>query len=313
MQINVTLNHLQAFVATAEQQSFRAAATELGLSQPAVTARIQQLEARLGLPLFHRTTRSVELTAEGERLLATARRLVGDFRGMLEEMRQDATLQRGRVTVAAPPSVTATVLPRAMAAFHRDFPGIEIILRDVPSDQAIELLGQGAADLAILSDLPPGCELVFEPLFEDEVLAVLPKRHALARRAPVPLAALGALPLLVPPRGPTLRAAIERVFAAAGIPFRPAHEALSPSTLVGLVEAGCGVAFVPRLYVGRFDFTHCRLLPIAGRPLVRRMGLVRRPTRSEAPASAGFRAFLGRTLRHPEQTATPPVRRGRPA
>jgi LysR family carnitine catabolism transcriptional activator len=293
---DVSLNHLLALAEVAEHRSFRAAAAALHLSQPAVTARIKALEERLGIPLFHRTTRSVQPTAEGERLLATAIRLIGDLRAALEEMRQEATLSRGRVTVVAPPSVAAMLLPRAMAEFRGDYPGIEVVPLDMPSDRAIGLLAQGGADLGILSDLPPDAGLSFEPVFEDEIVAVLPRAHPLTKRRMVSLAALSLVPLLVPPRGPTLRTAIEDAFASAGLGWRPAQEALSPPTLIGLVEAGFGATFLPMLYAPRFDLSGCRLLRIEGRQLVRRMGIARRADRAEAPAGAALRAFLHRRL-----------------
>lgn len=293
---DVSLNHLMALSAVAEHRSFRAAAAALHLSQPAVTARIKALEERIGVPLFHRTTRFVRPTAEGERLLASATRLIGDLRAALEEMRQEATLSRGRVTVAAPPSVASTLLPRVMTEFRADYPGVEVVPLDVRSDTVIGLLAQGGADLGILSDLPPDAALSFEPAFDDEILAVLPRSHPLARCHAIGLAALAGLPLLVPPRGPTLRSAIEDAFAAAGLPWHLAHEAFSPLTLVGLAEAGFGATFLPTLYVPRFNLSGCRLLRIEGLPLVRRMGIARRADRAEAPSVATLRAFMLRRL-----------------
>ncbi|QJW83351.1 LysR family transcriptional regulator [Ramlibacter terrae] len=104
----LNLNHLPAFLAVAEHCSFRAAAQRMHISQSALSVQIRQLERMLGVPLFHRTTRSVNLTAEGQRLQAVARRATEELGQIAMELREDAQLQRGVVNVAVLPSLAAT-------------------------------------------------------------------------------------------------------------------------------------------------------------------------------------------------------------
>ena len=126
------------FLAVAETKSFRLAAERLRVSPPAVSARIRELEDRLGVRLFHRTTRSVVPTAEGERLGAAALQALEQLHGASDALRDEAALRHGRFSVATLPSMAATILPPAMAEFRGDHPGVEIGMIDAPEGRALE-------------------------------------------------------------------------------------------------------------------------------------------------------------------------------
>src|SRR5215510_11216721 len=148
MQMNLATRELTAFLTLAEQRNFTRAAALCHLSQPAFSALVKALEDAMGARLFDRTTRSVELTAEGRVLLEPARRLLRDADAMLADVRDHAARRRGRVAIALLPSLAAGWLPPLLAAFHRKYPGIEIDVADVLSDACTERQRAGSVDFA---------------------------------------------------------------------------------------------------------------------------------------------------------------------
>src|SRR5688572_1076538 len=124
--MNLTIRQLETLVAAADAGSFSAAAARLGISQPALSETIRRLEAETGLRLFDRTTRSLALSADGRHAVAIAREVVRDFQASLGSLMDRAKGRRGRVTLAALPSIACGVLPAALRAFRRDFPGIDV-------------------------------------------------------------------------------------------------------------------------------------------------------------------------------------------
>ena len=147
----MTVKQLRAFLAVADSLSFAQACLRLHLSQPALSLAIKNLESHLGGPLLVRTTRSVALTPEGALLLPIARRLLADWDGAEELLRQHFTLQLGQVAVAAMPSFAANLLPRTLKVFRDHYPKVNVTVHDVINEQVIEELR--AADLNTLSAL----------------------------------------------------------------------------------------------------------------------------------------------------------------
>ena len=127
--INFKLLHI--FIAIADNRSFRQASEKLNRSQSAVSMQIKQLQDQIGAALFHRTTRRVELTAEGLKLLTFARRALGEWENGLREIREAVDIQRGTLTFACIPTIAATILPRALSAFQANYPGISIQPREL--------------------------------------------------------------------------------------------------------------------------------------------------------------------------------------
>src|SRR5688572_32817227 len=167
MQMNLGLRELHAFLVLAEQRSFTRAAALCHLSQPAFSALVRALEHTVGARLFDRTTRSVELTAEGRVLIEPARRMLRDADAMLADVRDHAARRRGRVAIALLPSLAAGWLPPLLADFHARHPGIELDVADVLSHACIERVRGGSADFAIASTRADSAELVTEDFCSD--------------------------------------------------------------------------------------------------------------------------------------------------
>uniref|UniRef100_UPI00035E69BE LysR family transcriptional regulator n=1 Tax=Herbaspirillum lusitanum TaxID=213312 RepID=UPI00035E69BE len=130
---NVNFKLLQTFLLVADQSSFRIAAEKSFRSPSAVSAQIRQLEAQLGVALFHRTTRNVRLTTEGEQLLDCAQRALMEVESGLRKIQESADIRRGRVSISCSPTIAETRLARVLAAFEKEYPGIEVSVRELTS------------------------------------------------------------------------------------------------------------------------------------------------------------------------------------
>lgn len=288
---NLSLNHLAAFLAVAEAASFKAAAEQMHLSQSAVSVRVKALETRLGVPLFHRTTRSVKLTSEGQRLYVVAKDVLAEISRVAGELREEASLQRGVVTLAATPTLAASLMPKAMAEFGALHPGISLRLIDVDSGRSLDMILRGDIDFGLLSDTVQRRNIEFFPLFWDECLVVVRNDHPLAARKRISLADATAYPLLLSPRGTMLREAMDAAFLEAGLNPEAAQDSYNTLTLLRLAEAGLGIALITRVSMSGLNRSKCRTLRLRER-VGRTIGIARALNRSESPSAAAFRKFL---------------------
>ena len=180
----MTLKQLKAFVAVARTLSFAEAGTLVHLSQPALSLAVKNLEESLGGRLFQRSTRQVSLTPEGRAFFPLARRLLSDWEHAEDEMRQRFSLGRGRVALAAMPTFAGNLLPGVLADFRRQYPEITIEVNDVIAEEVVERVTDGRVELGICFDPGVRQDLVFELLFEDRYVAIIPPGHALLAEAP---------------------------------------------------------------------------------------------------------------------------------
>ncbi|CAN5279899.1 LysR family transcriptional regulator [soil metagenome] len=289
---DVNLNQLSTFLTVAELSSFRRAAEQMHMSQSALSVKVRQLEHALGVPLFHRTTRSVALTAQGETLRDLAQRLYVDLSRVVVGFREEAALPRGLVTMAVLPSLAATLLPPLIKVFIERHPGIDLKLRDTDSQRAIELVRNGEVDMGFLSASRSVEGLVFKPLFDDEFVVVVPATgHVLSRRANVSLKDVAAVPMILNPRGVDLREILERMFAEANLSIAPVQELIGSHSVVAMVSEGMGAAILPKSALRGLDMSRSRVVALRPRAS-RRIGHVVVPERARVPAVRAFLAFV---------------------
>jgi len=282
--MNLSLRELAAFVALAEQRSFTRAAADCHLSQPAFSALIKALEDLVGARLFDRTTRSVELTAEGRVLLESAPRLLRDAGQALADVRDHVARRRGRVAVAVLPSLAAGWLPPLLARYHSDFPGVALDVADVLSEQCIARVRSGQADFALASTRSRMPELLTEDFCQDGFHVVCRRDHPLAaRRQALTLADLAPYPIVQLARSSSVRQYLE----AAIYPdqLRTVLELDQLSTVAGMVRAGLGLSVVPSLTLFHFAHPELVLRPFDAPGLQRQVFLVRRADRALSSAA----------------------------
>jgi DNA-binding transcriptional LysR family regulator len=250
--MNIELRQLRYFVVVAEEKHFGRAAARLHMTQPPLSQTIQSLEAILGAPLFHRTKRSVSLTAAGVALLPEARRLLLQAQALPDLARRAAAGETGRLSLAFVSTADYSVLPSFLREFRGNYPQVHIDLREATTDVQLEYLSQGRIDAGLLIlPLPDKLrqELDYLPVVSESLVLAAPKGAlSLRREKTVSLKALNDLPLIIFPRriAPSFHDAILGCFHEAGLTPHIGQEAIQMQTIIGLVSAGMGIALVPQ-------------------------------------------------------------------
>jgi DNA-binding transcriptional LysR family regulator len=245
--INFDLQQLQAFVAVAERGSFRAGADHIHLSAPAVSRRVASLESVLGARLFHRTTREVGLTPLGHVFLDRARAALDDLESAMLGISDIAASRTGRVTVACVPSAAIHFLPLVVRSFSERYPMIRIRVIDEAASLVLASVVSGESDFGIsfMEGQVPGVD--FNPIHTDPFVLAVPSDHSLARRKAIKWADLGSERLISVARSSGNRQLLDDALAKAGVNPSYRFEVSHIATLLGMVEAGLGLAAVPRL------------------------------------------------------------------
>jgi DNA-binding transcriptional LysR family regulator len=299
------LRRIQYFVAVAEECHFGRAAVRLHMAQPPLSQQIKQLESEMGVILFARSTRKVELTAAGQRFLDRAREILAAVDDAVDEAARVADGLLGTLAIGFTGSATYDLLPTLARVLRAELPGIELDLRGemLTPDQVAALL-EGSLDLAFLRPPVRNPDVDVRVLRREPLIAVLPETHPLAQRARVRLGDLRDEPFITYPshhRSVVYEAVIDACQRAG---FTPAHvhEVGETSTLVSFVAAGLGVALVPSS-VQHLQITGARYLPLAGTTQEVELALATRADeRSPHVARVRSRAELliggGRPIRH---------------
>lgn len=245
----IELRPLRQFVAVAEELHFGRAARRLHMTQPPLTQAVQALERALQVQLLQRTRRSVALTPAGEALLVQARRLLREAEALPELVRAAAAGLSGRLRLAFVSSIAYGPLPPWLSSFREHHPDVELQLREATMDVQLAALAAGDIDAGFVLHAPaavPASLLALQVLSEPLVLA-LPAGHPAAMHETVRFEEVASEPLLIFPRGvaPSLFDAVLARYHAGGCAPRIAQEAIQLQTIVSLVSAGMGVAWVP--------------------------------------------------------------------
>lgn len=255
MQITSTrlsAHQLRAFVHLAELRSFTLAAAACHLSQPAFSALIRALETEVGARLFDRSTRHVDLTVEGREFIGGAQRVLAEMESALASVRERVELKRGRVSLALLPSLAAGWLPDVLAAFHSEFPNIELDVFDVLSENCVESVRSGRADIAIAATRVDTPELRAEPFQEDEFFLVARCGHPLLDRVNLKPRDLLPFDFIHLSRSSSVRQYLDA--ATLPLTMRTLMEVDQLATVSGMVRAGLGISVVPALTL--FHFQH---------------------------------------------------------
>jgi DNA-binding transcriptional LysR family regulator len=237
------LNRLMAFHAVAETGSFTGAARALFLTQSGVSKHIRLLEEELGTTLFDRLARRVELTAPGRILHDTTRemiRLIQDAEARIAEADGPA----GTLRVAASVTAGTYILPPALAEFRERHERVDVRVDVLLGDNVVHAVLENAADVGIVGQAIDDERLVVQPFLPDELVAIVPSRHAWARRRSLPLARLLDAVLLLPRPGSGTRRAVEEELARQRVKPRRVLEYGNTEAVMKAVGAGLGVALV---------------------------------------------------------------------
>lgn len=288
MKIRLNLQQLSAFLTLAGVGSFGDAAETLGVSQPALSRTIQQIENKLGARLFDRDTRKLRLTPAGERLEPLARRLLQDYQDAFVEFDDFVAGREGAVRIATFPSVAAMLLPSTLVRFRERHPKVRIqIWEDVglPVHRAVL---EGRADIGLTTPPPINSDLRYRPLLRDEIVLVCRTDDMLARREEHDWSIFAARAFISPSTETGLRAMIDQALDQAGVSANPLLDCKQPTTIGALVNAGLGIAALSRLTLAQLDSPALAYRKLRNPSVARSIGVVTHAARSLAPAARLF-------------------------
>jgi DNA-binding transcriptional LysR family regulator len=245
----IELRLWRQFVAVADELHFGRAAQRLHMTQPPLTQAVAQLERAIGARLFDRTKRSVQLTAAGQALLPPARELLARAATLPVQARAAAQGEAGHLRLAFVSTVGFTFLPAWVRAFRESHPGVTLELIEATADVQLPAFERGELDAGLLLHSPGFAPQGLEHLriAQEPLMLALPERHPLAAARTLSLRRALAEPLVLFPRRiiPSLHDAILGLYHAAGREPPIAQEAIQMQTIVNLVSAGLGLAWVP--------------------------------------------------------------------
>ncbi|ASS66927.1 MULTISPECIES: LysR family transcriptional regulator [unclassified Paenibacillus] len=283
------LLQLQYFQTVARLEHMTRAAEELKIAQPSLSKTISRLEDDLGVPLFDRQGRQLRLNSFGRAFLERVDKAFVELLEGRREIRQLAGLQEGSVTIAVS---LPHLLPGLLGPFLTQFPLVRLRQRIGSSASMKRQLESGEADLILSSAIVEGKDVVWEPLYEEEIFLLAPASHRLSGQASVRLEALREERFISMNAGHDFRVLTDRLCGEAGFSPFTAFEGDEPQVIGNLVRRGLGVAFVPELSVNRPLSPELRLLKLAGPSCRRTIGMAFGSRRYLSEAAQQFRRHV---------------------
>jgi len=276
---------VEAFIAIAELESFQKAARKLHITQTALTRRLQNLEALLGVKLVERTTRSVALSSLGQAFLPQARRLLSELAAALLEIQETGKAQRGNVSIACVPTVGIQYLPRIIQEYAALFPGNRIQILDHNSSGVADAVLRREAEFGIQIGGARHPELVSVPLLKDRFVLICRDDHALAQTKRLSWKQLQPHPLIFVGAGSGNRPLLEAALGVRNLRIQSQYEVQRSSTAVGLVAAGVAAAIVPSLAIQKGAYPRIKIAAVTDPVVSRTLVLVSRKASHLSPAA----------------------------
>lgn len=299
MNVNLDLRRVRSFLALAEHGGFGAAAEALGISQPTLSAHIAELETELGVPLVLRTTRRMRLTALGEKFLARARRAVEDLEHATDEIRDEASLERGRVIVASTRILAAHALSDAVRIFEQKYPGVIVQILDDLTPVVERMVAEREADFGV-APRPEHPALGFNHLSSEEFMLAWPRSSPPAGPDSAAAEVVGSR-LIAMPAGSNIWRIIDQAFLSVGIKLEPKFVVRDHNTAIGMVQAGLGITLLPQTAFSKDALKTLHLSRLRDVRVSRDLGLIflhgYKPTRSAGQLFTILRRVIHRHVR----------------
>jgi DNA-binding transcriptional LysR family regulator len=270
------LRHLHYFIAVAEELHFSRAAERLKISQPPLSQQIRNLEDELGVKLFERTKRQVQLTEAGKVFLDRSYSVLAQLEVAIEVTQRIGRGEVGRLAIGFVGSATYTILPDILRVFREQFSAVELRLHELTTAQQIQALHHKQIDVGIVRSAISEPGLSVECFLPESLVLALPETHPLSAQTKVSLSSLADESFILFPAklGPVFYEQIVNLCQQAGFRLKVAQEAIQMQTIVGLVAAGLGIAIVP----SSLQNFH-------------RNGVIYRPLQEEAPKTGLYLAW----------------------
>jgi DNA-binding transcriptional LysR family regulator len=280
--MNVTLRQLRVFQAIAETRNFSRAGDRIGLTQPAVSRSIVELEAQLGLRLLDRTTREVVLSDAGQSLAMRLDRVLDDLDQTLAEVHGMAGARRGKVRIASSPTLSANLMPACIAECARRDPDIDFMLLDRVQQDVLDSVRAGEVDFGVVVEPPSTDDLHCEAILDDPFCLVMPQGHRLGDKHSVRWRALDGEPLVLLDHSSGSRRLIDEALSQQGARCEVRQQVGHPTTAFRMVEQGLGISVMPAFAIPPMGLPALIVRPLV--PKVKRsIMLVHRRNRAPSP------------------------------
>ena len=305
--MNINLKLLQTFLLVAEHSSFNKAADQSHRSAPAISMQIKRLETQLGLPLFRRTTRRVELTKEGVQLLASARKALDEMNVCLRELHKTLDFQNSLLAICCIPSVASTRLPSILAEFSKEYPLVTVHVRELGGKEMQESVRMENFDFGVGAKPSRMSGLDFRFILDDEYYALVEPGFLPQRRTGLTLKELASLPVLGLGLGSAFREDVNQATRKLGFEFQTHYEVMQINTMVAMAERGLGIALLPRISIPAY--TSLKPLRIIDPVIRREIGIISARGRTMSPVASRFAEIIERQLYSEPSTDAKAVRR----
>jgi DNA-binding transcriptional LysR family regulator len=293
-----SLRQLQVLVHVHRAGNLTRAATQLGLTQAAVSLQLQQLERLYGLRLFDRTTRELVATHAGVQAIAAAEQILAATASLGNQMRNLNEVNAGKLTMAVSAGFASTFMPAILGAFMKEHPAVEVVFYDVSAHQLLERLLTTDAEIAIGSVQGNIPDVTIERILKGRISAIGPARGAFGARKQVSWDEIAAMPTISMRRENQARAGIDAALAKSGRKWTPAIEVSLFNTALSMTAAGNGITVLPDYLLMRAQFPTLVAKPLVNPTIEWQLSLVRKLGRSLSPAATKFvaltRAHIGR-------------------
>src|ERR1700691_1751282 len=284
-------DHLTTFLEISKLGSFSRAGQKLFRSQPAVSAQIRQLEQEYGQKLFDRVGKTVKLTAAGEALIVYANRLLNLKEESLRAVSDLSTSPRGTLNIGANEATCLYVLPDLFAAYHRQFPAVQISIYRNFSRKVIEKVEDGTVDVGIVTLPVKSPSLKVHAIFRDRLVLMCSPENPLAAYKSVRTSDIAGQPLIFPKTGFT-RQVLDKQFRPFRSHLRITMELASVGMIKRFVAAGLGVSLISEGFAqDEVRAGQVRLIPVSDMEVWRELGLVYRRDRTLPRSASAFVAM----------------------
>ncbi|MCB1741131.1 MAG: LysR family transcriptional regulator [Gammaproteobacteria bacterium] len=280
------LTLMRSLLAVCDAGAITEAADRLGVTQPALSRRIQQLEEHFGVALLARGPKGVSLTAAGDQVAAEARVLVARYDHLRSEIAAHLRLEGGSVRIGGGATAVAFVLPSAIAGFQTDHAAVRFQVKEAGSREIEGDVVSGRLELGLVTMPVQLRDLDVHPLLEDRIVPICRHNHPLATNRSIDVRQLAAQTLVGFEAGSAIRQIIDTALRDAGVQMRVAMELRSIPAIVRMVAATGNLAFIS--HMGIENESDVRALHIKGLQIKRRLALITRRDAALSPAASAF-------------------------
>lgn len=292
--MNLTLRQLRAFVVVANMGSFTEAAKHLHLTQSALSVLVRELEKELEIRLLDRSTRKVKLSEAGKDFFPFADKILQDLDTAVSGVTSLKNRKRGFVRVAAPQLMSCTLMPRAIVAYGKEYPDIQVTLADTLPEQVLTKVLSGEVDLGVGPEGAAEAGILSTPLLSDRHLLICKQDHPLASKKRVTWKDMEGYPFVSQTRDYTARLMLDLNMWSNKLILKPAYEVSYTTTALGMVAAGLGITACPSYAKPLAQAYQLEMRPIFDPEFIREVCIFTKRGASLSPAAESFVDFLHR-------------------